>query len=219
MSVNDALWSQRSFVHSDCLVRNQKSEMSSRHWQKPACSGCAPFLSAPSPIKLIPRCWESALPIPSLQTDDIDIAQFEDISVAVNDQTRSVLDTLKEVDDTFRAMPTFHGAHVTSYKAKGGLGVEFLTPNKGPDTDKPRRLPALQTDAQPLRFLDILIHEPEQAVVLHGAGVLVLVPSPQRYAVHKLIIYRRRRQDSVKRDKDVQQAEALLCTLEPEATV
>jgi len=160
-----------------------------------------------------PAMLGAALPIPSLQTDDIDIAQFEDISVAVNDQTRSVLDTLKEVDDTFRAIPTFHGAHVTSYKAKNGLGVEFLTPNKGPDTDKPRPLPALQTDAQPLRFLDILIHEPEQAVVLHGPGVLVLVPSPQRYAVHKLIIYRRRRHDSVKRDKDLQQAEALLCIL------
>ena len=45
------------------------------------------------------------LPNPSLQTDDIDIAQFEDVSVAVADQTGSVLDTLKEADGTFRAVP------------------------------------------------------------------------------------------------------------------
>jgi hypothetical protein len=150
------------------------------------------------------------LPNPSLLTDDIDIAQFDDVSVAVNDQTPSIVDILKEADGTFRAVPTMHGGHVTSYVAKDGLRVEFLTPNRGPDTDSPRALPALQTDAQPLRFLDFLIYEPEQAVVLHGAGVLVLVPSPQRYAVHKLIISRRRRGGNIKRDKDIQQAEALL---------
>jgi len=153
------------------------------------------------------------LPNPSLQTDDIDIAQFEDVSVAVTDQTRSIIDVLKDVDDTFRAVQTTNGGRVTSYVAKDGLRVEFLTPNRGPETDVPRTLPALQTDAQPLRFLDFLIYEPEQAVVLHGPGILVLVPSPQRYAVHKLIISRRRRSGNIKRDKDIQQAEALLNAL------
>lgn len=151
-----------------------------------------------------------ALPNPSLQTNDIDIAQFEDLSVALTDQTQSIFNVLKKADETFRAVPTTHRDRVTSYVAKDGLRVEFLTPNTGPETDAPRSLPALQTDAQPLRFLDFLIYEPEQAVVLHGPGILVLVPSPQRYAVHKLIISRRRRGGNIKRDKDVQQAEALL---------
>ncbi|MBI1205031.1 MAG: DUF1488 family protein [Rhodopseudomonas sp.] len=150
------------------------------------------------------------LPNTSLLTDDIDIAQFDDVSVAVDDRTPSIVDILKEADGTFRAAPTMHGGRVTSYVAKDGLRVEFLTPNRGPDTDSPRALPALQTDAQPLRFLDFLIYESEQAVVLHGAGALVLVPSPQRYAVHKLIISRRRGGGNIKRDKDIQQAEALL---------
>lgn len=154
-----------------------------------------------------------ALPNPSLQTDDIDIAQFEDVSVAITDRTRPVIDILKEVDATFRPIPTIHEDHVTSYVAKDGLRIEFLTPNRGPDSDTPKSLPAFQTDAQPLRFLDFLIYEPEQAVILHGPGVLVLVPSPQRYAVHKLIISRRRRGDNIKRDKDLQQAEALLAIL------
>jgi hypothetical protein len=163
--------------------------------------------------QIYPAMLGITLPNPSLQTDDIDIAQFEDVSVAVADQTRSVLDILKDADDTFRAVPTTHGGSVTSYVAKDGLRVEFLTPNRGPETDAPRTLPALQTDAQPLRFLDFLIYEPEQAVVLHGPGILVLVPSPQRYAIHKLIISRRRRGGNIKRDKDVQQAQALLNAL------
>jgi hypothetical protein len=106
-----------------------------------------------------------------------------------------------------------HGNRVTNYVARDGLRVEFLTPNIGPDTDTPRPLPALQTDAQPLRFLDFLIRDPEPAVVLHGAGIYVNVPAPQRFAVHKLIIARRRREGAAKRDKDVQQAEALLSLL------
>lgn len=157
-----------------------------------------------------PAMLGTPLPNPSLQTDDIDIAQFEDVSLAVTDKTAPVLEILKEADSSFRPVPTVHKDHVTSYVAKDGLRVEFLTPNRGPDSDSPKPLAALQTDAQPLRFLDFLIYEPEQAVVLHGAGILVLVPSPQRYAVHKLIISRRRRSGNIKRDKDLQQAEILL---------
>ncbi|HEX3215461.1 MAG TPA: GSU2403 family nucleotidyltransferase fold protein, partial [Aestuariivirgaceae bacterium] len=49
----------------------------------------------------------------------------------------------------------------TSYIAKGGIRVDFLTPNDGPETDEPQSLPALQTDAQPLRSLSFLIREPQ----------------------------------------------------------
>jgi hypothetical protein len=151
------------------------------------------------------------LPLQNLQTADVDIAQFKNVSVAVDDRTPPVLEVLKSVDKTFRAVPHVHDQHnVTSYLAKGGMRVEFLTPNEGPDTDVPQPLPAFQTDAEPLRFLDFLIHDPEEAVVLHGTGVYVLVPSPERYAVHKLIISRRRRAGAAKRDKDIQQSAALL---------
>ncbi len=145
-----------------------------------------------------------------LQTGDIDIAQFGNVSVAAKDRTPPMLDVLKTADNTFRPVPTIHKRRVTSYAAKSGLRVDFLTPNEGPDTDTPQPLPALQTDAQPLRFLDFLIYEPEPAVILHDAGIYVSVPSPQRYAIHKLIISRRRREEAIKRDKDIQQAEALL---------
>jgi len=42
----------------------------------------------------------------SLQTGDIDIAQFKDVSVAIGDSTPPMLETLKQVDKTFRAIPS-----------------------------------------------------------------------------------------------------------------
>jgi hypothetical protein len=156
----------------------------------------------------------TTLPSAALQTVDVDIAQFRNVSIAVEDRIPPVLSVLKEVDRTFRAVPHVHDERsVTSYQARGGLRVDFLTPNDGADTDTPQRLPALQTDADPLRFLDYLIYEPEPAAVLHDAGIYVLVPAPQRYAVHKLIVSRRRREGTAKRDKDIRQAEVLLTLL------
>jgi hypothetical protein len=154
------------------------------------------------------------LPVGQLQTGDIDIAQFKNVSVAVGDSTPPVLEVLKKVNKTFRAVPhVVDGRSVTSYAARGGLRVDFLTPNEGGETGQPQALPALRTDAQPLRFLDYLIHDPEPAVILHGAGTYVQVPAPARYAVHKLIVSRRRPEGLAKRDKDLQQAEALLAAL------
>ncbi|PZR80349.1 MAG: hypothetical protein DI537_39665, partial [Stutzerimonas stutzeri] len=67
--------------------------------------------------------------------------------------------------------------------------------------------------AQPLRFLDFLIYQPVRAVMLHGAGVPVMVPAPERYAVHKLIVAQRRLEDkdgTAKSRKDLTQAAALM---------
>jgi hypothetical protein len=153
------------------------------------------------------------LPVPTLHTGDIDIAQFTNVSAAVDDRTPPMIEVLKQADKTFRPVPTMYREQVTSYVAKGGLRVDFLTPNQGPDNDQPQRLAALQTDAQPLRFLDFLIREPESAVLLYASGIYVNVPTPARYAVHKLIVARRRPEGAAKRDKDMQQAEALLTIL------
>jgi hypothetical protein len=150
------------------------------------------------------------LPNALLQTGDVDIAQSTNVSVAVGDQTRPMLQVLKDVDKTFLEFPHTSGRRsVTSYAARGGLRVDFETPNEGPDTDDPQTLQALQTNAQPLRFLDFLIHDPVPAVLLHGTGVYVQVPAPERYAVHKLILAQRRPAGVAKRDKDLQQAAAL----------
>jgi hypothetical protein len=150
----------------------------------------------------------------ALHTDDVDIAQFADVSVAVDDHTPAMLAVLQAVDPSFRPVPHLHGAAgATRYQADHGLRVDFLTPNTGRDSDAPTPLPALGTNADPLRFLDFLIREPELAVLLHAAGILVSVPAPQRFAVHKLIVARRRRVGEAKPDKDLKQAKALLDVL------
>ncbi len=153
------------------------------------------------------------LPAAMVQTEDVDVAQFAEVSAAIGETTRPMADVLREVDASFRPVPHIDPLRVASYVAASGLRVDFLTPNRGPETDEPRKLPALGTDAQPLRFLDFLIRDPEPAVLLHGAGVLVSVPAPQRYALHKLIVARRRREEYPKREKDRLQAQALLDAL------
>lgn len=154
------------------------------------------------------------LPAVSLQTGDVDIAQHRTISVATDDKTPPPLSILKEVDASFRAVPHIRDStRSTSCLAKGGLRVDFLTPNRGAESDEPEALPALATDAHPLRFLDYLIHEPVHAVLLHGAGVYVTVPAPERYALHKLIVARRPERPSQKKTKDIVQAGSLLAVL------
>lgn len=154
------------------------------------------------------------LPANTLSTEDVDIAQFKNVSVAVKDEIPPVLDILKDVDKAFRAVPhTSDIRRSTSYIAKRGLRVDFLTPNEGSNTDEPQSLPAFHTDAQPLRFLDFLIHEPEPAAILHGPGIYVNVPAPERYAIHKLIVARRRRVGIAKGDKDLFQSDTLINVL------
>lgn len=72
-------------------------------------------------------------------------------------------------------------------------------------------MPALgRAAAENLRFLDLLTYEPVRTVLLHGADIPVLVPRPERYAVHKFIVVSRRSDTEsfghLRRDKDVRQA-------------
>jgi hypothetical protein len=87
--------------------------------------------------------------------------------------------------------------------------VEFLTTLRQ-ETDKLLTLPALRTDAQPLRFMDFLIRNEVPTTALHGAGIAVKVPDPVRFAFHKLIVSQRRTTQLAKSVKDRQQAHLLL---------
>ncbi|MBI4224000.1 MAG: hypothetical protein HY609_03630 [Deltaproteobacteria bacterium] len=155
------------------------------------------------------------LPHATLQTIDVDVAQFQNVSLAIGEKTPPVLEILRGVDKTFREVTSLDARRrrASNYRNKGGLRVDFLTPNAGADTEQPQSLPAFQTDAQPLRFLDYLIYKPEPAVVLYDDGIYVSVPAPERYAIHKLIVSRRRQEGTAKQDKDLRQAEVLLNVL------
>ncbi|TPM25299.1 GSU2403 family nucleotidyltransferase fold protein [Mesorhizobium sp. B2-3-5] len=157
----------------------------------------------------------------SLQTGDADFAQHYSISSSVEDSLPPILEILREIDPTFREIPhRSDPGNATQFENATRYKVEFLTPNRGSDDyiDHASPMPALGgASAQPLRFLDFLIHEPIRAVLLHRSGVPVTVPSPERYAVHKLIVASRRKSDAngvAKREKDVYQASLLVEALE-----
>lgn len=157
------------------------------------------------------------LPGAVMQTGDADFAQFHSISAAVEDSLPPVVDLLKTLDPTFRPVPHRSGGPLsTQYANASGYQVEFLTANRSSheNADRPAPMPALGgASAEPLRYLDFLIFEPVRTTMLHRSGVSVLVPSPQRFAVHKFIVASSRMSDAngqAKRDKDVRQAKLLV---------
>lgn len=143
-------------------------------------------------------------------TGDIDIAQFEKLSVALEDQVDPGLaETFSALK--FDPLPGLDPGRTWRW-AQGGSGqlVEFLTPAFGEETI--RDLPALGVNAQALNYLNFLIAEPIHAAAIYRSGVLVQVPRPERYAIHKLIIADRRRDGagSLKASKDREQAAFLI---------
>ena len=147
------------------------------------------------------------------QTDDLDIAQFERLSIALNDQVETTLpQTFRDFD--FVPIPSVFSRSVWRWKqTNSNLIVEFLTPSFRPEEDI-RELPALGVAAQSLHFLNYLIADPIKAAVLYRSGVLVQIPRPERYAIHKLIVADRRKgPDQLKSRKDRAQAALLIRAL------
>lgn len=148
-------------------------------------------------------------------TEDADLAQFFAIANQIDDQMLPILDVLRDIDETFNPVPHISGSSKsTCFINRTKFKVEFLTPNRGSDDyeGRPAKMAALSgAAAQPLRFLDFLIRNPMRSVVLHGAGVPVTVPTPERYAIHKLIVAERRKDSNVSKiNKDVAQSVMLI---------
>lgn len=157
------------------------------------------------------------LPGAVVATSDADFAQFHSVSVAVEDSIPPILDILRGVDPSFGPVPSIKAkGQASAFANATGFKVEFLTPNRGSDEHQGKLtpMPALGgASAEPLRYLDFLLYNPVRSVLLHNTGVLVNVPAPERYAVHKLIVTTRRRHDPeglAKASKDAAQAGTLL---------
>ena len=144
------------------------------------------------------------------QTGDIDFASFERLSVALGDRVEEdpgdILQSLK-----FDPVPGLQDRQVWKWRqSRGDAMVEFLTPAFGDESVKP--LPALGVSAQALNYLNFLIAEPIPAVALYRSGILVQIPRPERFALHKLIVADRRQggPDQAKSRKDRAQAAFLI---------
>ena len=151
----------------------------------------------------------------SLRTADIDVAHDTSIPVGF-DESRGeddLLQRLRSSSPTFFAVPGIDArAPSTSFKARGrDLRIDFLTPDKshGKRT-KPIVLNHLGVAAQPLQGLDYLIEESVDAAVVGGSGIRVNIPSPARYAFHKLWVAGERSvSEAAKSRKDIRQATQL----------
>ena len=100
----------------------------------------------------------------------------------------------------------FHGDKGYMFLQHPELMIEFLTPERGRGSDKPKDLPALGMNAQPLRFLDMLLEDPMH---LRFDSIPVTVPQPAAFSLQKLLVAPRRK-GAEKRAKDIATAVTIL---------
>jgi hypothetical protein len=147
-------------------------------------------------------------------TNDIDIASFEKLSLALDDEVEP---NLTEVfrDFNFAAVPDLEPGRAWRWRQSSSETlVEFLTASFAADEGL-RDLAALGVSARALHHLNYLIADPIDAAAVYRDGILVRAPRPERYAIHKLIVADRRLEgrDSLKSRKDLMQAETLIALL------
>lgn len=150
----------------------------------------------------------------SAMTDDIDIASFERLSIALADRVESPLAEVFS-DLRFDPVPSLEKGRVWRWRQSGRQTlVEFLTPSFSEDEGL-RDLPAIGVHARSLHFLNFLIAEPISVPLLYRSGVLIQVPRPERFAIHKLIVADRRHggPDAIKSRRDRAQAALLIDVL------
>ncbi len=146
------------------------------------------------------------------RTDDLDLA----LGVAVGlprEPPTDLAARLGEFSPPFLPVPELDPRRPsTSFKLRGrALRVDFVTPLLGREREQPIPLPAFGIAAAPLRLLDYLIAEPLWAVAYGSRPVLVRIPDPSRFALHKLwLASRRHATESARAAKDLAQAATLL---------
>lgn len=144
------------------------------------------------------------------QTGALDIASFERLSRVLDDRAEPPVQQVL-ADLAFDPVPTPDACPAWRWRqSKGAALVEFLTPAF---CDEGLR-PLAASRRRRSKHLNYLNAEPIPAAVLYRAGVLVQVPRPERFAIHKLIVAARREaRDRIKAEKDRRQARFLITVL------
>lgn len=155
----------------------------------------------------------------STQTQDIDFAHGgRNISVALpanlEIDVRTAIESLQ-----MGLLPSLglsgnpSGSYVNP--SEPDLRLDFLT-TRG-RSDEPVEIPSLNISLQPLKFLELLLEQPAQAALLADQGAVVVnVPDPARFALHKMIVaVERTTSERAKAIKDLNQAAAVIeCMLD-----
>lgn len=151
----------------------------------------------------------------AFRTDDLDLASDPRIGLAIGERT-DLLDAVEHAVPPLTGIPGFDPkSPSTSFSSRGSeVRLDMLTPLVGKPTEKPVELASLGVHALPMRFLDYLIEQTAPAALVFGRGLLVHVPLPARFALHKLLVAGERRPHEANRaNKDRAQASALLGVL------
>ena len=143
-------------------------------------------------------------------TEDVDIARREQLALS---GLPPLIDMLRQTGLEFFPVPALHRrAPSTSFAERGGsrLRVDLLVPSRGEDYPIVP-VPELGAHAKGLPYLAYLLGVTHEVPVLSPHGVvMVRVPVPERFAVHKLIVSQLRSTASVKPEKDLRQAATLI---------
>jgi hypothetical protein len=157
--------------------------------------------------------WSSG----SLRTQDVDVGSTTefDVDIAVPHLDIDLPSTLNKLKMGFLPVPALDPRNPsTSFKIRGqALRVDFLCPKRS-DDDTPIFIPQWNAAAQPLAHLGYLLESPVRAVALANTAALVNVPTPARFALHKLVAAQLRPASfAAKSEKDILQAVQVLETL------
>ena len=155
-----------------------------------------------------------ALESAAMGTGDADIAAVN-LAVGTDREGYNFLKLLQMADPTFKAVVSLSkSALPCQFKSKSGYRVDLITQARSSRSERALPLPNLQAGAVPLQHVAWLVENPAQAVMLSGSGLLVKIPQPARFAVHKLIVAQKRRaSERLKRQKDLVQAGSLIAAL------
>ncbi|MEO8379935.1 MAG: GSU2403 family nucleotidyltransferase fold protein [Acidobacteriota bacterium] len=148
----------------------------------------------------------------SYSTEDVDVARGERLAFA-SPPAASFVEMIRDSGIDFIEVPQLDARQPpTSFRQKGRatFQIDLLAPGRGEELGI-ARVPELDAHALTLPFLGYLLKETQVSVLLAREGCCaVRVPTPERFAVHKLIVAARRSGRNAKSLKDRSQA-AVLC--------
>jgi hypothetical protein len=150
------------------------------------------------------------------ETQDRDLAIYDQALVAMPKDAKPLGETILDSETGLLSVPLLSPKHPsTSFKVQGEqFRVDLVTPMIGKPSEGPVFVSAVKSYAQPVRYLDFILEDTQKAVLLQKAGVLVNVPNPARYALHKLVVSQRRpAAEAAKSKKDVDQAAQIIAAL------
>lgn len=157
-------------------------------------------------------CWATD----ASRTTDVDIAVDRKIAIAIPKVDADIPAALDSLKMGFYPVPRLnHKEHSTNFAIrKSLLRLDVLTP-KTKESDSPVFIKRFNCAAEPLSYLSYVMESPVPAILLDSNPVLVNIPQPVRYAMHKLIVSQVRGVASgIKSQKDLYQAYQILSVLQ-----